>query len=237
VSEPAGTDSPGWLDLMIGVAIIWAFDLVMGVILAIAMLASGAEPTAFGKMPMNPPLLVGTSLLSGFFAGAVSWFFVCRKYRRTFRDGFRLPRIEGRTVGANMALGVILAGVGAVLMANFSTGESFMSELASTPLGLACVVVLAVVVPPFEELYYRGFIFTVLQKHLGSRWSIALVTLWFGVAHSIQLAGDWVGLVTVVTMGFLWTWMRCRFQSLWPSILCHWTYNVVLVALSVGVGE
>lgn len=234
---PAGRDSPNWLDLLIGVAVVWGFDTILGVVMSISLLASGAKPAGFAMLPMNPPLLLGISLLSGFFAGAVSWFFVCRKYHRSFREGFLLPRLRPGTVALNVVAGIALASAAGVLIARYSTGESFMSELASTPVGLGCVVVLAIVLPPFEELYYRGFIFTVLQKHLGGWGSIVMVTFWFGLAHAFQLAGDWVGLVTVVAMGLLWTWMRCRFQSLWPSILCHWTYNVVLVAWSVGLGE
>jgi membrane protease YdiL (CAAX protease family) len=70
---------------------------------------------------------------------------------------------------------------------------------------------------------------------MGARWSVAVVSIWFGLVHVPQLAGDWVGVPVILAMSFIWTLQRQIYQSLVPSMVCHWIYNVCVVGFSLAL--
>ncbi len=218
--------SPGWRDLLIAVAIIWAVELALGIALVIA--AGGGD---LSRMPLG---LLAATVAGTAVTVTVSWVFACRKYGRPFAEGFSILRVSRRTVVWSVVLGAAAAVVAAIILSWAPEGDSLMTKLMRRPGGLAVLVVIALVLPPFEELYYRGFLYGVLARHLGGAGAVIVVAVWFGAAHVGQLAGDWIGVPIVFTMGFLWTVMRHRTGSLVPGILCHLAYNLGLVALSVA---
>jgi uncharacterized protein len=110
-----------------------------------------------------------------------------------------------------------------------------MSDLASTPQGLAAISVMALLVPPFEEVYYRGFILPILRRSVGAVAAVLLVIVWFAAVHAFQVAGDLVAIVTIAFMGAVWTLQRQFTQSLIPPVLTHFSYNSVLVLISLFV--
>ena len=213
-------------DLLAGVGIIWAVELALG---AVVLLSGGLRAEGSGPIIILVATMLGTASVFVW-----SWVFVCRKYGRSLVEGFAIRRVPRKTLLMSAAIGVVSATVALVLCSLFSTGESFMEELASTPLGLTVVAILALTVPPFEEIYYRGFLFPVLARKLGVVGGILLVTVWFGVAHAFQLAKDPVGLAVVVVMGLMWTLQRHLSKSLVPCIVSHWVYNATLVAASLA---
>lgn len=220
-------DSLHWQDLIVAVPILWGFELALGIVMAIGGLAGGMDledgPT--------PALLLALTVVSHLFAVVVMWLFACRKYGRSFVEAFALRYPGVRAVVASVLIGLAGAGVASLVMHWFGTGESLMSRMVATPTGLACVIALAAFAPPFEELYYRGFIFPVLRDVLGSGWSIVMVSVWFTLLHVFQLAGDWAALPVILAVAFVWTWQRHHYRSLVPSLICHWTYNLCAVIL------
>lgn len=233
---PPPPASAGVRDLLIGVAIVWAVELVFGVGMGLAVgfrAAMTGDPVPTGLPPMWLLTLV---IASNANALLVCWYFVCRKYRLRFAEGFAIVRLRPGGYVACVGIGLAAAVVATILMAHWAPGESFMAELAATPDGLTVLIIISLVVPPFEELYYRGFIYPILNKKLGPLWSVAIVTLWFGLVHSSQLAGDWIGIPIVTVMGLIWTLQRHYTRSLLASILTHWTYNAALILGGVVFG-
>jgi membrane protease YdiL (CAAX protease family) len=232
IVEPPPPDSATWRDLLIALPILWAFDLALGVALGVALVISGGS----FELESVPWALLATTIVSNLFCAVVTWYCVCRRHHQRFKEGFALRHPGRKALMVAVAIGIVGGLTGTVLLVLYSTGQSFMARLASTPSGLVAVVLMALFVPPFEELYYRGFVFPVLKNGLGAGWSIAIVTAWFGFAHSFQLAGDWVGIPVVLTMGLIWTLLRHWRDSLVPSIVCHWTYNTTLAIAAVVSG-
>ena len=215
-------------DLLAGVGIIWAVELALA---GVFILSGGMK----AEGPTTPIMILLTTMLSTAAVFVVSWVFVCRKYGKSLAEGFAIRRVPARALLKSAAIGMASAVVAVALCYLFSTGESFMQELVSTPLGFAVMMFLALTVPPFEEIYYRGFIFPILTQKLGVVGGILLVTVWFGVAHAFQLAKDPIGLAIVVVMGLVWTLQRHLSRSLVPSIVSHWVYNAVLFTVSLLV--
>ena len=214
-----------WVDLLIAVAIIWSVELALG--LALVLAAGGPD---LSRVPVG---LLATSLLATGATVAVSWAFVCWKYGKSFSEGFAIARVPRRAVLWSIAVGAAAAVVASLILSAAPEGDSLMTKLMRRPDGLLVLVTIAILLPPFEEIYYRGFLYPVLAKHLGGVAAVVVVAIWFGAAHVGQLAGDWLGIPIVFTMGVIWTVMRHRSGSVVPGMVCHLTYNLGLVALTL----
>ncbi len=224
VSPPPRIARLGWQDLVLALAVIWSVDTAIGLAM---MLAGGAE------LPNLPPtfLLAGT-LLSNAATVSICCYFVCYRHGLSLREGFALFPVKAKVVAGCVVLGMVCGLGGGFIVSNFSGKPSLIADWFSTPGGRVAISLLALIVPPFEEMYYRGFIFPILRNGLGAVWAVPIVSIWFTSIHAIQLWGDWLGLGVLLVMGTVWTLQRHWTDSLWPSIVTHFSYNAILVAVS-----
>jgi membrane protease YdiL (CAAX protease family) len=229
LATPVGPHSAGGFDLLIGVAFVWGMDIVLGTMLGLFVIDGGADITTLDASAFPPMGVLVTSILSAGFACLVSWYFICRRYQKRFMEGFSPAKVSKATVLTCVGIGVLSAILAGLYLGNSDMGDSFMAELTSTDEGFLVVMIIALVVPPFEEIYYRGFLFPIIRKYVGGVWAIVIVSLWFGAAHVFQLSGDWWAIPIILCMGVVWTTMRHVTGSLVPSIVTHWIYNLCLV--------
>jgi len=224
-------DKPQWTsvhgkDLLVGVAILWAVEMLLGAIM-VSCIGTSAKledhPVAVGLM----------SLISASITLLVCWFFVCKKYGKTFTSGFLVLRPDRRNLAISLAIGVGYGLIVVVLMSQFSTGQSMFAKMAESSTGLLCVITLALLLPVIEEVYYRGFLFPVLQNKWGSRVAVIVVTIWFGGIHVFQNTEDLIAIPVIAVLSAILTIQRCITRSLTPSIITHWVYNGVLVLSAV----
>jgi membrane protease YdiL (CAAX protease family) len=97
---------------------------------------------------------------------------------------------------------------------------------------VANVVVLVLIGPFTEELFFRGLGVRVFMA-FGGLAAILVTGVVFGLVHGILGA-----LPPLVLFGIGLAWVRLRSASLWPSAIGHMTYNglgVLLLVLSWGV--
>ncbi len=217
--------------LLLVIPLLWGFDLALGISLAVLNEVTSQNLTE------SPVATLALGLISGGFAVTALYVVVCWFRGQSFREGFAFQTPSLRQVALALGVSVCGAATGTVLLHYFSTGESAMAKLASTPEGLACVSVLAILIPVVEELYYRGFLYPVFERHLGKIAGAALVAFWFGAVHVPQLIGDWIAIPVVAMMGLFWTIMRAKTGSLTLSLLSHITYNGLLVLISILTWE
>lgn len=97
---------------------------------------------------------------------------------------------------------------------------------------LGAILLIAVLAPISEELFFRGFLFAGLRKRF-SLWPAIIVSgLLFGLVHAPT------GLTTVpllAVLGGLLAWFYAWTGSLWPSVIMHLINNSL--ALSVAGAE
>ncbi len=217
----------GWLDALIAIPSLWGLTIAAQLgLLAIF----GTEPTA--------AMLLTGGLFDAVATTALCTFFIAWRHKLSFTRGFRIAWLGWKPVILAVGLGLTAAVLATVVMNQFSTGDSMMAKLTSTTEGLIAVSVMALLMPVVEELYYRGFIYTILEKELtkqsASLWPVAVIVVatWFGAIHVPQLIGDWIAIPVVAGMGLIWTLMRRHYRSLLPSMLSHLTYNGTLIGLS-----
>ena len=231
-------------ELLVGVAIIWAIavsliaagSVAVGVLMAVLCLMQGEEITSeligsWSAKPLFVAFQVGLSLLLAICTATVTWYFLCRRHKRSLKRGYVLAPLSAHSTLACVATGLVCAAIAAVLMSLFSTGESAIAKMTSTLPGYLVFAVFAAIAPPLEEMYYRGFLFNTIRRILGMPWAWLLVSVWFCIPHVLQLVGDYAGIPVILVMGAIWTWQRYRYESLLAPILCHTTYNVCLVSI------
>jgi hypothetical protein len=93
----------------------------------------------------------------------------------------------------------------------------------------SAVVLIALVAPFAEELFFRGMVFAGLRSRL-SLWPAALVSgIVFGLPHVIT--GP-VASITLAGLGVALAWLYERTGSLWPCILIHVINNSLALAVT-----
>lgn len=82
--------------------------------------------------------------------------------------------------------------------------------------------------PFFEELFFRGFMYTVLWRRLGPIWAALLVGALFGLGH----AGDapWLSVAALSAFGFGLCILYWRTQSIVPGMALHALNNSITFA-------
>jgi membrane protease YdiL (CAAX protease family) len=101
------------------------------------------------------------------------------------------------------------------------------------PLGRLVIFLLAAVAAPFfEELFFRGVLYTGLRTRFRALPSVLLSAVLFAVGHPIQ---DWI---PILGLGVVFAVMREMRQSLVPSIIAHCLQNgITFLALSLLFGS
>jgi uncharacterized protein len=91
--------------------------------------------------------------------------------------------------------------------------------------------------PLMEELYFRGFLYPVLARRLGTSASVIITSLAFALVHESQLAHAWAPLLMLFIVGVALTVARVRTDSVAISFLMHVGYNATLFAVMYFVTD
>lgn len=158
-----------------------------------------------------------------------AWLFSSVKYKCGWRAlGFRPFKVRNGLILAALvvAAGLLISFLYDILMTSLGEGppSTVAQDFTQTGLGLAIIVLLAVVVAPIaEETFFRGFLFTGIGKRYGYGWGAVLSALFFAVAHVMQPGA----LLPIFILGLLLAWLYIRTGSIWTCILAHLAYNSI----------
>lgn len=101
-------------------------------------------------------------------------------------------------------------------------------------LALVGLALVAVLVPIFEELVFRGILYPALRARLRAAVAIAVCALLFAAVHFVPAA---LGFLLVT--GIALTWLAEWYRSIVPSIIAHGVNNALVSAgtlLVAGMG-
>ena len=109
--------------------------------------------------------------------------------------------------------------------------------LFEDPVVLPFTVLLVVIVAPItEEMFFRGFVFRGLLRRFGVPGAAVLSGLLFSAIH--VTSADLIGvLIPFAIIGVLFAVLVARTGSLWNSILVHLSFNLTSTMLAVVGGE
>ena len=147
---------------------------------------------------------------------------------RAWHFGFRRPRL-GPAVGWSLvAIGsyIALALLYTLLLQPDNPEPIETGERYGTLIG-SCVIIV-VVAPLFEEIFFRGFLYRILRSRMGLWPALVIGGSLFGAVH--LTSGGPLAVALIAPLGFLLCLLYERSGSLYPCIALHALNNGLVAA-------
>jgi membrane protease YdiL (CAAX protease family) len=237
---PSPTREPAWgiPDAVVG----WFVVYLLSSIWAVAVLAiTGHVGDDLDDVPLGVVALAQLGLALGFFL--VPWFVTRVKGNGVVAD------LGLRVRGADVWRGGLLGIVGQLALIpllywpllelldkdvdDLEGPAQTLTDRANGPVDvLLLVLIVGVLAPVFEELFYRGLVQrSLLKRGLAPVVAVGITSLWFAATHFqlLQLPGLFLAGVLFGTLAY-------RSGRLGPAIAAHVTFNMVTVISLLAVG-
>ncbi len=145
------------------------------------------------------------------------------------------PRYAPYYIAAGVAFSVGLQGLARLLPMPKSLP---IDKFFQTPLDAWVLSIFGMTLAPLlEELFFRGFLYPVLVRRLGTLLSIVLTAVGFSLIHVPQLARAWGPVLIVFLIGLALTIIRAVTKSVAAGVLTHMAYNgTISVLLFIASG-
>ena len=221
------TRSPLWpitLALLSGIAIIWISYLV-----AVDVGNGAAEVMGV------PVAIITATVLSGTFA-VTALSFSAVLYRQPVNTlGFvKIYGLKPYAFAVGMwliALIILMFWIGALnwLKVDFllppDTAQQVMDKAGGNL--IATLILVGIVGPIAEEIFFRGFVLPGLVKRFGVTQSLLLSSFLFGIFHF-----DPGAIVPTFILGLALGWVYLKTGALWPAIFAHGLHNSLAIMLA-----
>src|SRR6187200_877246 len=157
-------------------------------------------------------------------------FLVAAVHRMPILGTLCFVRNEHLRIGRLIFSGFFLAVTVLAISLFFPTpSESPLEKLLTTTPSIVLFVVFGIAMAPlFEEIIFRGFIFSALSDLLGWRVAVPITTVLFAALHLTQLRGNWPAVAVILLVGYVLTIVRQRTNSVIPSVIIHTAYNAMI---------
>jgi membrane protease YdiL (CAAX protease family) len=230
----------GWGDLLDAFLFYMAISKVLGLVAGFVLSRLSIEPKPETMLTFYASMQAGTGLLSLLY-----FWRTARKRGVTLADiGFRAPR--GLLSEIGYGIGGYCAALPLVVVLGLLSRFIFQHDQTRTPNPILPLMageqdlfrrfiiflMVAVGAPLFEELFFRGALFSGLRTRYNWVLSAAISGIVFAIAHPPQ---DWL---PIFGLGFALATMREMRQSLVPSITAHFMQNsFAFIASSILFGQ
>ena len=213
--------------------------VVLGIYAAAMTVFYGIATAIFGTDVLdNQNSLPWLSLLGGLVECGIFVFLpvlvVTQRYNANVKDIGLEPVVSPRALWIGLFIGVALWAAGSLM--NYGVESVFgpapvhpdLARLRASGDAIDYLVLLfplLVLTPIAEEVYTRGFVYTILRKRYGVVTAAVASSLLFSAFH---LSPWYFFQIFVVGLGL--AWLREKYQSVAPAIVAHAVINL-LVAL------
>jgi len=107
-----------------------------------------------------------------------------------------------------------------------------IDTLFKTPAEAWVLTIFGVTLAPLmEELFFRGFLYPVLERGIGLSAAVFLTAIGFTLLHCAQLSFSWGPVLVIFLVGMVLTMVRARTNSVATGLLIHMSYNGTISAL------
>jgi hypothetical protein len=121
--------------------------------------------------------------------------------------------------------------------AGLAYGSAFVAPYRSDPFNLAALFLLAGPLTALvEEMLFRGILYGWLRRRLNTPLAAIVSALLFTVCHPSVFAAGTVAVIDTTLLAILLALLFEARRSLWPGILCHALYNMLLLSLYLYQG-
>jgi uncharacterized protein len=163
----------------------------------------------------------------------VFWTFYFEEMKPLFSlRGLRLGVMSLTIVGAAVA-GILVTGLANVIQFSIQDDvfySTYLFEDTSNPF-LWAVLFICIQPALFEEVTFRGFLYSNLSKVTSARSAIYITGFIFGIIHLAVISMLWL-----VPLGVIFAFMRMKYNTLWYGIAGHFTYNFVITLIDFWGG-
>jgi membrane protease YdiL (CAAX protease family) len=217
-------------------------DVVAGVIvyLALHFALEVGLPSRFVDANRHPEGFLLAAAIDGLLMASVPLFFILRSYSEPLTAfGFSARRFPLMAL-AGTAVGIALSAAGFAYAQILGWFESYSEnpyvdlfrEPNSVALRASVVLVVVVVAPIAEEVFFRAFVFSVVRSVGSTKLALGISSALFALAH---FNTEWFVLNCV--FGAILAVLLQRTGSLITPIAAHMVLNAVGLASSVFFGE
>jgi uncharacterized protein len=229
----------GWDVLLIA-----ALTLVSMLVFQIAVLV-GAKLLIYSQLSLadvaRKPILLLLSQFLIYIPVAVGMFALVEgKYHVPFWQAIKWNWPRAPRGGLALALGAIMLVALSLLQVVLPMPKDTPFEhLFDSPRDAYLLTLLAVTIGPLmEELFFRGFMYPVIERRIGAAWAIVLTALPFGLLHLQQYGWAWAAGLVIFLVGVVCGAVRAATKSVACSFLVHVGYNgaQMIIALVVTQG-
>jgi Predicted metal-dependent membrane protease len=186
-------------------------------VVAVAFLGSMATGALQGNA-------IGT-LVAGLAAAALMIFVYARVVRWTER---RAPaEVAARTAPGALARGLLIgAGMFGLVVLNFALVGLYRVEGLGSVEGAVALIGFMAAAAVWEELVFRGILFRIAEKRIGTWWAMGLTALLFGLMHlANQDASLWGAIAIAIEAGLMLAAAYVATRNLWVPIGVHFGWN------------
>lgn len=113
--------------------------------------------------------------------------------------------------------------------------NEFLKLLRSSRTVVFIVAFLATFTAPLvEEVVYRGILYSAIQRSIGVKWAILIVTALFAIVHVPQYWGSPGTIFLICFLSLILTLIRVRTNNLLPCIILHTIFNGIQSAVLIA---
>jgi membrane protease YdiL (CAAX protease family) len=154
-------------------------------------------------------------------------------HRLPFGQSLRLLPLPTSQLGQGLAAGALLALLVTLLNGIFPPVETPAFErLFSTQAAALLVIAASLLMAPLvEEIIFRGYIYTVLERTWGVAPAVLLSGVLFGSIHFPQLWPGYFQMFLLCVVGVVFSLARARTGTTLASMALHFGYNAIISLL------
>lgn len=182
--------------------------------------------------------------LVGTFGGQIlslilCWMIVTGMGNRSFGEMLGMQWARNFKLWHAMVLGIGMFLLSGLLMYVLPRHETEMDKFLKFGIGVRVVLAIVATIgaPIQEEIVYRGVMYQALEKTIGMRRSVIIVSLLFWAVHVMQYWQSVATLVAVLLLSFALTALRAWSGKLLPCIATHLFFNGIQGVLIVAFPE
>ena len=186
--------------------------------------------TDFGDVAQKPGLVILGEFLAYLVVAAYMIMLVQGKYHQQFWQAIRWN--WPRNVVVMLLLGMFTVSLDLLSRYLPMPKTTPFDQFFARPSDAYLMVVFAITFGPLmEELFFRGFLYPVLERWTGATVAVVLTALPFGLIHYVQYK-SWAAVLVIALVGVVLTTVRAVTKSVAASFLVHVGYNGTLMALA-----
>jgi|WetSurMetagenome_2_1015567.scaffolds.fasta_scaffold64503_2 membrane protease YdiL (CAAX protease family) len=204
-------------------------------VVAIAGIGNDYWPSDWNK-PYSTYYSMLENLVLDAYSICILYYIVVKKHHNKFYSALKLNWISFREFVFYFIIGMASYYFPHVIRGGFHLSTLHIQGIifnTSIKLPYGYFYEIAMSLPPlmaafFEEVVFRGFIYSGLKKSLGQAWAVIIVTVAFVAVHYGKIIYNPSVLMGHVISAMLLIWIRVKTDSVTKPMVAHFAHNFVI---------